>query len=91
MKNQQSLIAKLLRQHQEKQRAKYAEGGSAGARGRRDQVATDTGWDPSSFGTKLADVAKYTLNQVTTPLETVTGWEFYDPSFSETKYNKVFL
>ena len=64
MNRQQSLIAKLLQQQHTK---KYAEGGSAGARGRRDQVATDTGWDPSSMGQKLADVGKYTLNQVTTP------------------------
>jgi len=86
MNRQQSLIAKLLQQQHTK---KYAEGGSAGARGRRDQVATDTGWDPSSMGQKLADVGKYTLNQVTTPLETVTGWEFYDPSFSETKFGST--
>ena len=89
MRNQQSVIAKLLRQHQARQLKKYSEGGSAGARGRRDQVATDTGWDPSTGATKLGDWGKFMLNQLTTPLETVTGWEFYDPSFSETKFGQT--
>jgi hypothetical protein len=67
----------------------YEEGGEAGERGVRDQVAGPKPKQKNRFLKGLADIGKFGLNQLTTPFETVTGWEFYDPSFSDTKFGST--
>ena len=67
----------------------YEEGGDAGRRGIRDQVEGPKPKQKNRFLKGLADVGKFALNTLTTPFETVTGWEFYDPSFSDTKFGST--
>ena len=86
MNNQQSLIAKLLKDHQVK---KYREGGPAGMRRRNDQVALPEPKQKNRFWKGVGDVGKYLLNTVPTPVESVMGWEFYDPTFSDTGFGST--
>ena len=67
----------------------YEEGGPAGQRNIRDQVAGPEPKQKNRFLKGLADVGKFSLNSLTTPFETVTGWEFYDPKFSDTKFGNT--
>ena len=86
MNNQQSLIAKLLQNHSAR---KYSEGGEAGRREINDQVEGPQPKQKNRFLKGLADVGKWGLNTLATPLEAVMGWDFYDPTFSDTGFGNT--
>ena len=72
----------------------YAEGGAAtgaggrGVRGRFDQQKVEM-QDNHTLGTFMMDAGKFMLNQVLTPIETVTGRNFYDPEFNYGGWDKM--
>ena len=67
---------------------KYAEGSNV-TRGRFDQLKRQERGPEKNFGNFVGDVGKWALNQALTPIETVTGRNFYDPEFTYSSMNKM--
>ena len=67
---------------------KYAEGSNV-TRGRFDQLKRQESGPEKNFGNFVGDVGKWAINQALTPIETVTGRNFYDPEFTYSSMNKM--
>lgn len=67
---------------------KYAEGSNV-TRGRLDQLQRQETGPEKNFGNLVGDIGKFAINQALTPIETITGRNFYDPEFTYSTMNKV--
>ena len=71
-----------------KKKQKYAEGSNV-TRGRFDQLQRQETGPEKNFGNLVGDIGKFAINTVLTPLETITGRNFYDPEFTYSGMNKA--
>ena len=71
-----------------KNRDEMAEGGDPGARRKRDRLPEKEPLDKATFWSVTKDIGKYAINQLTSPIETIIGRDFYDPKYSNTKFGQ---
>tara|TARA_R110000787_G_scaffold21504_2_gene63551 strand:- start:1149 stop:6116 length:4968 start_codon:yes stop_codon:yes gene_type:complete len=70
----------------------YAEGSSVSGgnmRGRFDQEKKEVTGPDRNFGNFVGDTGKWMINQALTPIETISGRNFYDPEFAYSEMNEL--